>query len=347
MRRVFIKELGCFSLINQMSYNFTIKVSGKNVVLKKYSQLNYFNYTTKNKESGTKGKSNNMADNFYKSIIRARQNVFDLINCNVNVIPDFNGKLQLPKFLTLTFKENITDIQDANKAFTNFNKRLSYRVFGTRTNVLKYLCIPEFQKRGAIHYHVLYFNLPYIDFNHLKKIWGNGSVFIEGVKDNIDDFALYVAKYINKTNSLGEENYLVYQEKGLLNQKRYFCSRGLNRPDVYKLNVNKTLYEALRNLLNSFHTEEYEYTNDFIGNVVQNTYELNDNIGKKILLNSIDTIYDMMKEVYNKPLSYIQDIQITKRIIQSFNEIIKYHVVDGFHEVKDTNNYIKKIFGVI
>lgn len=53
-------------------------------------------------------------------------------------------------FITLTFKDNVTDIELANKKF---------KVWITRMKELKknfkYICIPEFQKRGAVHYHVL------------------------------------------------------------------------------------------------------------------------------------------------------------------------------------------------
>lgn len=294
-------------MLDQMSYNCVVKITGKTVTIKKYSQHNCFNYVQKKKEIANKGESADNYLNFYKCTIRARQNVFDLISCNINVIPDYNGQLQLPKFLTLTFKDNISDVELANKEFTNFNKRLSYYLFKVNKNVLKYLCVPEFQKRGAIHYHVIYFNLPYTDFYQLKKVWGKGSIYIEGVKDNIDDYAKYVAKYINKTNSKSEENYQVYKEKNLLNQKRYFCSRGLNRPDVYKLQVNETLYKSLKKLLNQFHVDEYEYSNEFIGDVIQNRYEINNIIGKKILLNSIKTIYELMKEKYYKKVVLLQE----------------------------------------
>ena len=41
-----------------MSYNFTIKKLVK-IYLKKYNQINYFNYASKNKVVGNKGKGEN------------------------------------------------------------------------------------------------------------------------------------------------------------------------------------------------------------------------------------------------------------------------------------------------
>ena len=54
------------------------------------------------------------------------------------------------QFLTLTFAENVTDIDYANKKFSYYvdQVRRVYKDF-------RYLCIPEFQKRGAVHYHLL------------------------------------------------------------------------------------------------------------------------------------------------------------------------------------------------
>ena len=53
-------------------------------------------------------------------------------------------------FITLTFKENLKDISIANKKFNSFvsNVRKKKKDF-------KYIAVPEFQKRGAVHYHLL------------------------------------------------------------------------------------------------------------------------------------------------------------------------------------------------
>ena len=53
-------------------------------------------------------------------------------------------------FITLTFAENEQNIESANRKFRYFVDKVR-RV----KKDFKYLCIPEFQKRGAIHYHLL------------------------------------------------------------------------------------------------------------------------------------------------------------------------------------------------
>lgn len=260
-------------IINVMGYNTVVKRSGDRITINSYNKINLFNYQVKRTDSkSTKGTSSESYENYVKSTNRARQNVFDIISCNVNVTPDYHGVYHSPKFVTLTFKENITALKDANAEFTKFNKRLSYQLYKLKKNVLKYIAVPEFQSRGAIHYHVLYFNLPYIDFKALSDIWGKGYLWVESTKDGIKDYALYIAKYINKTNSIGESNFILYSEKGLLNEKRYFCSAGLIRPTISKLLLSDVEVE---NMFRAFEPElinEYSVDNEFRGEIVSKSY---------------------------------------------------------------------------
>jgi len=53
-------------------------------------------------------------------------------------------------FITLTFVENITCVEQANIMFDNWRRSIK-RV----KSDFKYVCVPEFQKRGAVHYHLL------------------------------------------------------------------------------------------------------------------------------------------------------------------------------------------------
>ncbi|WP_432664199.1 hypothetical protein R9X47_27165 [Wukongibacter baidiensis] len=293
-------------MLNQMSYNLEIKIAGKHVTLKRLSKNKYFNYQVKNAPSpSSKGKGEHTKENFLKSIIRARKRVFDIIASNVNTIPDLHGEIQRPKFWTLTFAENVTDLEEANEEFTKFNKRLSWYLYGVRKNVLKYICIPEFQKRGAVHFHILYFNLPYVEQKKFQQIWGKGFTFVKGVsqKEDIMDFASYVAKYINKENSKGEDNYSIYLEKDMLNRKRYFCSRGLNKPEIYKLDIDSKLYESVLALLSDFHAFNGSYENEFIGNVDINTYEIEDSNVKRNIISFVNALFRDMKEVYNKQVN--------------------------------------------
>jgi len=147
------------------------------------------------------------------SISRARLRLLRLVESNSHD-EDF-----LTVFLTLTYAEHITDLQKSNIEFKNFLKRLNYYV-GVK---LKYVAVPEWTKIGRIHYHILFFNLPFIPKEIIEKKWGHGFTRIEVVK-GIENNGLYLAKYFAKSA----------RERSTTNKKAYFCSRGLLRPiDIY------------------------------------------------------------------------------------------------------------------
>jgi len=118
------------------------------------------------------------------AVSRTRFTLYHLIRCNqahVNI------------FVTLTYKENVLDLKQAKKDFKLFIQRLSYE---TNTN-LKYVCVPERQKRGAVHFHCLFFNLPFRPLSVFKAIWPHGDARFERSKQ-LRSIASYVAKYVTK-----------------------------------------------------------------------------------------------------------------------------------------------------
>ena len=223
------------------SYKCKIVKSGNIVEVYEYEKPIIEGY--KDTKKGLKGRqaaaSNRDKEvNRGKVLQRARRDIRRLVNCNIQ---------ENSKFITLTFADNITDIKQANREITNFNKRLSYKLYKVKKNVLKYLCVIEFQKRGAIHYHVIYFNLPYIQNNKLREIWGNGFVKINNI-DNVDNVGAYVCKYITKDND----------DDRLAGQKCYFTSRGLKKPVEIKEN------DRVESLASSLPADMLTYENTFI-----------------------------------------------------------------------------------
>lgn len=145
-----------------------------------------------------------------------RQRIRRLITANVGKRP--------PVFLTLTFRQNVREIREANAIFTNFIKRLKrYAQCNPR-----YLTVIEFQKRGSIHYHALFFDLPFVDKNILEqKIWAHGYTNIQIVKKDlskIQNLGAYISKYLQKN--------LIDQR--LYKQKSYFTSRNLIKPQQFR-----------------------------------------------------------------------------------------------------------------
>ena len=163
-----------------------------------YQNPYIFGYKTKKKLYTPKNEKREKSEEEYKLLReqyvnsathRAKSKIMRLIHGNQYVYQE------KPTFLTLTFAENITDIKYANRQFTNFIKRMSRRI----DKQLRYVAVHEFQKRGAIHYHVIIFNLSYMTKSELEKIWSHGYAHIELVKDA--GLPYYMTKYISKSFS--------------------------------------------------------------------------------------------------------------------------------------------------
>lgn len=118
------------------------------------------------KETHEKNKDENLARNEQRAKTKLRR----LTNHNL-------GKYKhKDKFVTLTFKENVIDRKYANLEFIKFIKRLRTRFQG-----VQYVAVIEKQKRGAIHFHVVIYNLPYIKKDELQRIWRHGFVQINQI----------------------------------------------------------------------------------------------------------------------------------------------------------------------
>lgn len=189
-----------------------------------------------------------------------KRKIFDierLIDCN------YNDK---STFLTLTFARNLEDLPEANKEFNLFIKRLKYYLKkideaneddentedvkddeaventedvkddetdenteddeAKEKESLKYISIWERQERGAIHYHVIMFNLPFIEAKKIEEIWKNGFIKINLIKDEdkaTGSVSTYLTKYFVK--DIAER----VREK-----KAYFSSRNLEKPKEWK-----------------------------------------------------------------------------------------------------------------
>lgn len=126
--------------------------------------------------------------NIQRSLNRTRQNIRRSINANVG-----RWGNERPKFVTLTFDENITEHEVANYKFMKFIQRLKYHT-GVK---VKYTAVIEYQHRGAIHYHVVFYNLPYVPHEKLTEIWREGHVWINAI-DDVDNLGAYVLKYVLK-----------------------------------------------------------------------------------------------------------------------------------------------------
>ena len=202
-----------------------------------------------------------------KSLIKsgniAKREIRRLVNTNIGK----HGK-ERAKFLTITFGDNVQDIKAANHEFKNFLLRLNYHVYKRACNDLQYLCVIQFQARGAIHWHVIFFNLPYIPVRKLADIWGQGFVKINAI-DDVDNVGAYVAAYVgNERDGEHNGNGGRFVDIRYFNQKRYFKSKGLLHSDVF------TCKESLP-YVPVAPIYEVTFENEYTGKVFYRQYNLN------------------------------------------------------------------------
>lgn len=226
------------SLDDFIGYDYTVKT--------KYNRRKFDELTEEEQEESKARK-----ERYYK------QKAFDierLIDCN------YNDK---SVFLTLTFARNLQDLVEANKEFNLFIKRLKYYLKKideaneddeTDENTeddeadedkesLKYISIWERQQRGAIHYHVILFNLPFIDAKKIEEIWGNGFIRINLIEDDKDDKKEKGKKQSKKKQDKKASGivsgyltkYFIKDiDERVREKKAYFYSRNLEKPKEWK-----------------------------------------------------------------------------------------------------------------
>lgn len=209
MQKVFNKVIKCGNVIEVYKYS-------ERMINKKTADKGG------RKKNGKEG-SKERKEEYQKTVnYRAREKIRRLILSNFD---------DQSIFLTLTFAENIRDLQRANKEFKKFIQRIR-----RRQDDFKYVCVIEFQKRGAVHYHLVC-NLQkvWIDeegrkgySREIAEIWGNGFCDVRELT-NVDNIGAYVVKYLQKN----------FKDDRLSGQKRFFYSKGLVQPEELMLDDGK------------------------------------------------------------------------------------------------------------
>lgn len=125
---------------------------------------------------------------------QSRGRLFDLFN-----------KMELRTkviFITLTYKRCDTDAETAKQNLFAFIKRLQRRFNKTR---LSFVWRMEFQERGAVHFHIICFGLPFIPKEKVQSLWGEVTcqhrpfTRIEMIFSS-KKIMNYVGKYVAKVN---------------------------------------------------------------------------------------------------------------------------------------------------
>jgi len=124
-----------------------------------------------------------------------------------------------PDLLTLTMRD-VREISAAYRYLTLFVQKLRRR----HGDNFFYIAVPEFQKRGAVHFHILIWGFnQYVESErktrYLATLWGHGYVdFIQ--TDGSPKLAGYLSKYMGKTMS----------DARLVGKKAFVASRNIMHP---------------------------------------------------------------------------------------------------------------------
>ena len=153
-------------------------------------------------------------DNQNRSLLEFRR----LVCANIS-------EFEAPVLVTVTYSTNQTDLGCGYEDWKTFARNMCKR-FGKN---IRYIAVPEFQRRGAVHFHALYWGLPSDTANKerdtrlVASLWGHGYVDVY-LTDGRENLAGYLSKYMSKA----------YYDERMFGRRMYRCSRNIFRPLVEK-----------------------------------------------------------------------------------------------------------------
>lgn len=148
------------------------------------------------------------------------------------------------RHITLTFNQklcthNINSLKECNKCFSLFITRLRKKY----PNV-KFVKVAEFQKRGAVHFHVIS-DLTFVKSSIISKIWGYGFISVSKPSYKI---SRYLFKYLIKSIDDPRSN----------EGRMWSASSNLTRSKIY---YNLKAYRIKDRLMNiNNYVPSYSYT---------------------------------------------------------------------------------------
>ena len=242
-------------------YIFKVVVSGKQVEVLKYSKAVWRDFKKDdfkdNEKAPNEKEEEKPKELTEQEILELKKKLAksSLCRTKTEIRRLTNANPRLNKFMTLTFAENITDLGQANYIFNQFIKRITYK-YGD----FEYLAVPEFQKRGAVHYHLLC-NLPFIEVAELEAIWGQGFIKINKI-DEVNNVGAYVCKYLSKD---------MFDER-TFGKKKFFRSQTLSEAVILiGWWAMKFFNRVLQTLTPVF---EKKFNSEWLGDVEYKAYSL-------------------------------------------------------------------------
>ena len=167
-----------------------------------------------------------------RSLRRTRKDIQDILNANLD---------DRSYFLTLTFKENLKDYKKANNRFHYYIRH--------KNENIKYLAIKEHQKRGAIHYHLIVFDIEEEDLKKLKSSWTYGFSHSKKITNKyIPSISNYLTKYLTKEkNQLVEAGYRIFTKSRNLKKPLVISRKVVDKILIkYKYDIDLESYDWLQ-----------------------------------------------------------------------------------------------------
>lgn len=213
---------------------------------------------------------------------RTYKTVNDLIRANLTkfdvfVTLTFARKENAEKYnYDFEYVDNLKDLKEVTNSFVRFIDNLRKKI-KRNGKELYYITVYERHKDGNYHFHMLMndigeeylVNAPeFLDYDYktksrrrglMLKDWKYGKSDYDKILDQ-ERMASYLCKYLTKTMlNLSENDRDV---KNLLNAKRYFPSRNLQRPIVsYRNDIPRLIDEKKIEYADTYSTEYHNYYN--------------------------------------------------------------------------------------
>lgn len=266
------------------NFRYSLTVAGNVVTEKIYEKFQCAGYAANKRKPRRELSPEEQEENRRRSALRARKTLIDAVNANFGwARRGFRYGDKSVKFLTLTYKENMTDYARLSGDFDLFKHRLEYHL----QEKIQYVCVPEQQTRGAWHLHVMLY-CSFLPIDTLKRLWneirGEGGFNVKRVQ-HVHNVGKYIGKYIGKDF---EEN------DALTGRKRFWCSQGFTRrPTRFRLfdNPNLDIKGVLtrRKLLAS--CSESSFESEYTGNVfVRQCVVFPSSVGRRLVTDLVETV---------------------------------------------------------
>lgn len=184
------------------------------------------------------------------SVSQSLRKLRDLINTNL-------GNPEIALWVTLTYRENMTDPARLYEDYRRFWQRFKYYLRKQGHPPAEYIIAVEPQGRGALHAHCIFLfpdKAPFIPNADMARIWGQGFTKTKSLK-GIGNPGLYLTAYLGDMELSEAVNAGQFKAERLTETKDksksiikgarlklyppgfnlFRCSRGVKRPEVHQM----------------------------------------------------------------------------------------------------------------